>query len=64
MVLAGADFARGEFPRRVAKWVRRNHVQTDEHSMLAPLVPNALGPRVPVGHARPRPRTQPRSVAR
>ncbi len=45
VVRAVAGFSREEFPRRVAKWVRKNHVQTDEHWMLAPVVPNALGPR-------------------
>jgi predicted kinase len=40
-----AGFPREEFPRRVAKWVRKGHVQTDEHWMLAPVVPNGLGPR-------------------
>jgi hypothetical protein len=29
-----------DFPRRVAKYVRPHHVQTDEHWMLAPVIPN------------------------
>jgi predicted kinase len=37
-------FDRREFPERVAKWVRRGHVQTDEHWMLAPVVENGLSP--------------------
>jgi predicted kinase len=37
-------FAGEEFGRRVAKWVRREHVQTDVHWMYAPVVPNGLGP--------------------
>ncbi|MFF5212878.1 RNA ligase family protein [Streptosporangium sp. NPDC000396] len=37
-------FDREEFARRVAKWVRREHVQTDTHWMLAPVQVNALGP--------------------
>ncbi|MFF4773685.1 RNA ligase family protein [Microtetraspora fusca] len=37
-------FRREEFPHRVAKWVRPSHVRTDEHWMLAPVVPNGLGP--------------------
>lgn len=37
-------FPHDEFAARVAKWVRRNHVRTDEHWMLAPVVPNGLGP--------------------
>ncbi|MEV0969193.1 RNA ligase family protein [Microtetraspora glauca] len=37
-------FRREEFAHRVAKWVRSAHVTTDEHWMLAPVVPNGLGP--------------------
>ncbi|MGW1894841.1 RNA ligase family protein [Streptomyces sp. NPDC002004] len=37
-------FEREEFGRRVAKWVRRRHVQTDTHWMHAPVVENGLGP--------------------
>jgi predicted kinase len=37
-------FDRAEFASRVAKWVRAAHVQTDTHWMLAPVVPNGLGP--------------------
>lgn len=37
-------FERAEFGRRVAKWVRRGHVQTDTHWMHAEVVPNGLGP--------------------
>jgi predicted kinase len=33
-----------EFGYLVAKWVRRAHVQTDTHWMLAPVVPNGRGP--------------------
>jgi predicted kinase len=40
-----AGFTREEFPRCVGKWVRKGHVQTDEHWMLAPVVPNRLGRR-------------------
>ena len=40
-----AGFPREAFPRRVAKWVRRGHVQTeDTHWMLRPVVANGLGP--------------------
>lgn len=35
-------FAYDEFPQHVAKWVRPHHVQTDEHWMHAPIVPNQL----------------------
>jgi predicted kinase len=44
VVRAVAGFAHEEFPRRVAKWVRAEHVQTDEHWRFAPVVPNRLGP--------------------
>ncbi|MFI1585404.1 RNA ligase family protein [Embleya sp. NPDC020630] len=37
-------FPRAEFGRRVAKWVRRGHVQTDTHWMHAAVIPNGLGP--------------------
>src|SRR5439155_1372174 len=37
-------FAREEFADRVAKWVRRGHVVTDTHWMLAPVVANGLSP--------------------
>lgn len=41
---AGA-FARADFEEHVAKWVRKDHVQTDVHWMNAPVVLNGLGPR-------------------
>lgn len=37
-------FGRDEFTARVAKWVRRGHVQTDTHWMQAPVVVNGRGP--------------------
>ncbi len=37
-------FAREEFGRRVAKWVRPGHVRTDTHWMRAAVVANGLGP--------------------
>jgi len=37
-------FAGCEFGRRVAKWVRAQHVRTGTHWMHAPVVPNGLGP--------------------
>nr|WP_245677774.1 RNA ligase family protein [Chondromyces crocatus] len=37
-------FSRDHFPRSVAKWVRSGHVQTDEHWMLGPVIPNGRGP--------------------
>jgi predicted kinase len=43
-VVRTADgFDRADFPRRVAKWVRRGHVQTDTHWMQAPVVVNGRG---------------------
>jgi len=32
----------GRFFRSVAKWVRKGHVQTDQHWLLAPVIPNEL----------------------
>ncbi|MGW2997736.1 RNA ligase family protein, partial [Streptomyces sp. NPDC001193] len=43
-----ASFARADFGRYVAKWVRGGHVQTDTHWMYAQVVPNGLGPRAPL----------------
>ncbi|MFD3457476.1 RNA ligase family protein [Streptomyces sp. NPDC058691] len=37
-------FGREEFGRRVAKWVRPDHVRTDTHWMHAAVVENGLGP--------------------
>ncbi|MCX5209664.1 AAA family ATPase [Kitasatospora sp. NBC_00240] len=37
-------FDRAEFGRRVAKWVRPQHVRTDTHWMHAAVVENGLGP--------------------
>lgn len=39
-----AAFSRAEFTQNVAKWVRRGHVQTDEHWMRGPVVENGRGP--------------------
>ncbi len=38
-----AGFDRADFPRHLAKWVRRGHVQTDTHWMHAPVVVNGRG---------------------
>ena len=35
-------FSYDEFSEHVAKWVRRNHVTTDQHWMTAQVVPNGL----------------------
>ncbi|MFF4099666.1 RNA ligase family protein [Streptomyces sp. NPDC001903] len=48
VVRTAAGFTRSEFGRRVAKWVRGGHVQTDTHWMYAQVVPNGLGPRAPL----------------
>ncbi|MBF9129566.1 AAA family ATPase [Plantactinospora sp. S1510] len=47
-----AGFPHHAFGRRVAKWVRRHHVRTDEHWMLAPVVENGLGPHAPLWEVR------------
>lgn len=44
VVRAVEGFGRAEFAGRVAKWVRRGHVQTDTHWMHAAVVANGLGP--------------------
>ncbi|MFD3680483.1 RNA ligase family protein [Streptomyces sp. NPDC058613] len=41
-------FAREDFGRCVAKWVRGGHVQTGTHWMFAPVVPNGLGTAAPL----------------
>ncbi|MFE2874209.1 RNA ligase family protein [Streptomyces roseus] len=43
-----APFARAEFGRCVAKWVRGGHVQTDTHWMYTRVVANGLGPQAPL----------------
>ncbi|MFJ8014425.1 RNA ligase family protein [Streptomyces sp. NPDC096339] len=43
-----AGFAREDFGRRVAKWVRGGHVQTDTHWMFAQVIPNGLGASAPL----------------
>ncbi|MFI6001553.1 RNA ligase family protein [Streptomyces sp. NPDC051366] len=43
-----AGFARADFGRYLAKWVRVGHVQTDTHWMYAQVVPNGLGPQAPL----------------
>ena len=35
-----------DFPRKVAKWVRRGHVQTDQHWISKPVEPNGLKGKV------------------
>jgi hypothetical protein len=42
VVRTTAAFAYDDFGRRVAKWVRTGHVQTDEHWMFSEVVPNRL----------------------
>ncbi|MEV6212068.1 RNA ligase family protein [Kitasatospora sp. NPDC051914] len=48
VVRTAEGFPREEFGRRVAKWVRPHHVQTDTHWMHAAVVPNGLGPAAPL----------------
>lgn len=38
------EFPDEDFPRVVAKWVRKNHVQTDDHWRTQPIVRNLLKP--------------------
>lgn len=52
VVRTTAGFDRADFGRRVAKWVRGGHVQTDTHWMYAQVVPNGLGPRAPLWEVR------------
>lgn len=42
VVRTAAAFPYAEFGRHVAKWVRPAHVQTDQHWMNRPVVPNGL----------------------
>lgn len=39
------DFNKSEFHKVVAKYVRKNHIQTDQHWMAKAVVPNKLGKR-------------------
>ncbi|MFI8389591.1 RNA ligase family protein [Streptomyces sp. NPDC085540] len=48
VVRTTAGFAREDFGRCVAKWVRGGHVQTSTHWMFAQVVPNGLGPTAPL----------------
>ncbi|MFD7783231.1 RNA ligase family protein [Streptomyces nojiriensis] len=48
VVRTAAGFARADFGRCVAKWVRGGHVQTSTHWMFAQVVPNGLGPAAPL----------------
>ena len=42
VVRLAEQFAYDDFKQSVAKWVRTNHVQTDQHWMQAEIVPNGL----------------------
>lgn len=42
VVRTAAGFAYQDFGKHVAKWVRPSHVQTDQHWMNRPVVPNGL----------------------
>ncbi|MER6198352.1 RNA ligase family protein [Streptomyces sp. NPDC001586] len=48
VVRTAAGFARQDFGRCVAKWVRSGHVQTGTHWMFAEVVPNGLGAAAPL----------------
>ena len=36
------EFNLNDFQKSVVKWVRKGHIQTDEHWMNLPLIPNEL----------------------
>jgi hypothetical protein len=36
------EFQKEEFPKKVGKFVRQNHIQTDQHWMSKPIIPNKL----------------------
>ncbi len=42
VVRTQAGFAYQDFAKHVAKWVRKEHVQTDQHWMHAEVIPNRL----------------------
>lgn len=42
VVRLASSFAFEDFPQAVAKYVRKGHVQTDEHWMYQPIIPNLL----------------------
>lgn len=52
VVRTTAGFERADFGRRVAKWVRGGHVQTDTHWMYAQVMANGLGPAAALWDAR------------
>jgi hypothetical protein len=43
VVRTAGSFTRAQFGTHLAKWVRSSHVQTDQHWMSAPVIPNQLG---------------------
>lgn len=45
VVRAEEAFPEGDFSRKVAKWVRKDHVQTDEHWLHQAIVPQRLTER-------------------
>ena len=50
VVRVASAFVYEDFAEHMAKWVRPHHVQTDEHWMYAPVVPNALKAPAPRPH--------------
>jgi predicted kinase len=52
VVRAVDGFDRAAFAGHVAKWVRSGHVRTDQHWMLAAVVPNGLGRAAPLWDVR------------
>ena len=47
VVRLASHFEFGDFGRSLAKWVRKNHVQTSEHWMHQAVVPNGLKGKAP-----------------
>ena len=42
VIRLSGEFLLDDFQKSVVKWVRRDHVETDEHWMSAPIIPNNL----------------------
>jgi len=42
VVRLAESYSYDEFPHAIGKWVRMNHVTTDQHWMSAPIIPNKL----------------------
>lgn len=49
VVRVAAAIPYAEFSQKVAKWVRRGHVQTDQHWLSKPIEPNGIRPMMEDG---------------